>query len=159
MPHPIDKVVWLPTDRVRPNDYNPNYQLDEAHSLLRESIEATGWTQPIVVRPPDPEGVHVIVDGEHRWRVGCELGPEVPCVILQADQAGCIAATVRHNRARGSHGVDSMLALVKSLRAEGLDDAAIEEALGMSRMERERLELSEDAFLSLMAGTDQAMGA
>ena len=113
------------------------------------------------MRPPNDEGIHIIVDGEHRWRASAKLGDDgmVPCVILDQDEAGCIAATVRHNRARGSHGVEHMAHIVARLRDEGQDDAAIEAMLGMSPEERKRLEISEGAFLALMAGKDSTMGA
>ena len=70
-----------------------------------------------------------------------------------------IASTVRHNRARGSHGVEDMAHLITRLRAEGQGEAAIETMLGMSADERRRLEISEDAFLALMGGKDGSMGA
>ena len=70
------------------NDYNPNRQIDATQDLLVESIRASGWTQPIVVRPADGAGKHVIVDGEHRWRASARLtrdfGAKVPVVILDA---------------------------------------------------------------------------
>ena len=157
---PIDKVQWIPRASLRANDYNPNSQIAQSHDLLIESIKADGWTQPIVVRPKGKDGKHVIVDGEHRWKAaGAMKAPRVPCVILEQDDAGCIAATVRHNRARGSHGVEDMAHLITRLRAEGQDEAAIEAMLGMSADERRRLEISEDAFLALMGGKDGSMGA
>ena len=113
-----------------------------------------------MVRPAEPDGTHIIIDGEHRWRVSIAYGYEsVPIVILDTDHAGCIAATVRHNRARGSHGIESMVDLVKRLRGEGMDDKAIETMLGLSSEERIRLETTEEAFLSLQAGKDAMMGA
>ena len=159
MKNPIDSVQWVAAEKVRPNEYNPNYQLNESHDLLRSSIEQDGWTQPIVVRPANDEGVHIIVDGEHRWKVGVALGGKVPVVVLEQDQAGCIAATVRHNRARGSHGVESMIGLIKMMRAEGKGDKEIEVAFGMTAQERERLEISEDDFLKYMSGPDAMMSA
>ena len=81
--HPIDSVRWVPRSVVHANEYNPNRQVDENHALLIESIRADGWTQPIVVRPRGDDGMHVIVDGEHRWRAAAHLEDEhIPVVIL-----------------------------------------------------------------------------
>ena len=159
MKHPIDTVRWVSRALLRPNDYNPNAQITETHRLLIESIRAHGWTQPIVVRPANEQGLYIIVDGEHRWLASQEVGlhNDVPIVILDTDHAGCIAATVRHNRARGSHGIEASLALVKQLRSEGLDDAAIEKAMGMSPEERARMEMTESAFLTMESGSDGLM--
>ena len=158
--HPIDSVRWVPRSVVHANEYNPNRQVDENHALLIESIRADGWTQPIVVRPRGDDGMHVIVDGEHRWRAAAHLDDDhIPVVILDQDDAGCIAATVRHNRARGSHGVENMAHIITRLRAEGTDSEAIEAMLGMTHEERSRLETSEDVFLALMGGGDQSMSS
>ena len=156
MKHPIDTVHWVDRDCVRPNDYNPNSQLAEAMNLLVDSIRADGWTQPIVVRPKE-NGIHRIIDGEHRWRASQVVGGKIPVVILDRDKSGCISATVRHNRARGSHGVDGMVMLIKQLREEGLSDEEIEQAMGLYSEERKRLEVSEERFLHIMAGRDMVM--
>ena len=156
--HPIDSVQWIDRARLIANDYNPNSQLTEAQELLLESIRTDGWTQPIVVRPPNQDGIYVIVDGEHRWKCSEHLdGDTVPVVILEKDDAGCMAATVRHNRARGSHGVDHMVHIMGRLTDEGVSDSDMETMLGMSPEERERLVTSETAFLAMMAGKDGSM--
>ena len=157
MQNPIDHLRWVETERIKPNSYNPNSQLEESLALLTESIKANGWTQPIVVRPIK-SGVHVIVDGEHRYMAARALKQsKVPVVILEASDKECIAATVRHNRARGVHGLDGMLHIVKQLRSEGVESAQIEQMLGMTSTERERLEASEEAFLAVQAGQDIGM--
>ena len=157
--HPIDTVRWLPRSRLRANDYNPNAQAEANHRLLVESIEADGWTQPVVVRPAGEDGMHVIVDGEHRWRASGAFGEEseVPVVILEGTPAENMASTVRHNRARGVHGIEAMLGIVKRLREEGATDGQIEAMLGMSPSERKRLEVSEEMFLVVAAGEDRSM--
>lgn len=161
MAQPISGVTWIDRECVRPNEYNPNSQIGQSHDLLIESIRADGWTQPIVVRPVNEDGFHIIVDGEHRWQASAHTAIDglIPCVILDQDEAGCIAATVRHNRARGTHGVEDMVHIIKRLRGEGKTDGEIESMLGMTPEERERLEISESAFLAIMGGNDQSMKA
>ena len=156
--HPIDKLRWVEREKVRPNGYNPNAQLPSSTLMLIQSIREFGWTQPIVVRPPNSEGVHVIIDGEHRWRAAEALGAKwIPVSILEKDPSGLISATVLHNRARGQHGIDSTLELIRTLRADGLGDGEVETALGLTAEERERLECSEDAFLRIAGGVDRSM--
>ena len=159
MTQPIDTVRWIPRTLVRPNAYNPNAQLDSAHLMLIESIQDSGWTSAIVVRPdPDADGRFLIVDGEHRWRAAEALGfDSVPIVLLDANPTEAIAATVKHNRARGAHGIKETLALIHTLRADGATDEQIEYHLGLAPEERQRLETSEDAFMALMAGSDRSM--
>ena len=57
-------------DRVEPNDYNPNAVAPPEMELLRLSVMADGYTQPIVANA-EGDG-YVVIDGFHRNRVGKE---------------------------------------------------------------------------------------
>ena len=51
---PVDLVLWLATDKVRANNYNPNAVAPPEMKLLARSTEADGYTQPVVTWPaPD----------------------------------------------------------------------------------------------------------
>lgn len=50
-----------------------------------------------------------------------------------------MASTIRHNRARGRHGVDQMSEIVAELAKKGWDDARISKELGMDADEVLRL--------------------
>lgn len=136
---PVDLVQWVHADNVIPNEYNPNAVAPPEMRLLKLSIEADGYTQPIVGMPDD-EGVMRVVDGAHRTRVGKEVPSirmrihhHVPVVEIRRGQrsiADRMASTIRHNRARGKHGVRPMADIVAALR-EGWDDAKIMRELGM----------------------------
>src|SRR5690554_4656321 len=106
--HPVSNVQWVPTERVRANDYNPNAVAPPEMRLLRHSIECDGYTQPIVVWETD-DGWYEVVDGFHRHLMGRELGlTHLPVVVVNSDRtdrSDRIAATIRHNRARGKHRV------------------------------------------------------
>jgi ParB-like chromosome segregation protein Spo0J len=67
---PVDFVRWVPADTVHGNTYNPNSVAPPEMELLRLSITADGYTQPIVSMATD-DGIEV-VDGFHRHRVGKE---------------------------------------------------------------------------------------
>jgi ParB-like chromosome segregation protein Spo0J len=102
-----------------------------------------GWTQPIVARRSGE-----IVDGFHRWTLGktdyqiIDLTDGlVPVVFLDdsTDLATQKLATVRHNRARGQHGILKMGAIVRSLLDEGLSKEQVMERLQMEEEEFDRL--------------------
>lgn len=144
---PVDCVMWVPSERVTANDYNPNSVAPPEMELLRRSIESDGYTQPIVSWARD--GVNEVVDGFHRHRVGKEckdvrarvLG-YLPLVVINAsrtDRADRMAATIRHNRARGKHRVEGMSDIVVELKRRNWSDEKICKNLGMDQDEVLRL--------------------
>lgn len=144
---PVDFVEWLPNTSVHANDYNPNSVAPPEMELLRTSIMADGYTQPIVTMP-DGDG-RVVIDGFHRNRVGKECAdvrervhgflPVVRIRASQEDRADRMAATIRHNRARGEHRVDSMAEIVIELKRRFWSDEKIGKELGMDSDEVLRL--------------------
>lgn len=145
---PVDFVRWVPNETVYANQYNPNVVAPPEMELLRVSIDADGYTQPIVAMP-DPDGSYEVIDGFHRHRVGKEM-PEVaqmihgylPIVAIReyrADKADRMASTIRHNRARGKHKVEAMSEIVTELKKRNWSDAKIAKNLGMEADEVLRL--------------------
>jgi ParB-like chromosome segregation protein Spo0J len=145
---PVDCVLWVRNTTVYANDYNPNSVAPPEMELLRLSIEADGYTQPIVSMP-DNDGGYEVVDGFHRHRVGKEM-PEIqarvkgylPLVSIrssQYDKSSRIASTIRHNRARGKHKVNAMSDIVLELKRRNWSDAKICKELGMDQDEVLRL--------------------
>ena len=155
---PLDTLQWVGRGRVKPNDYNPNKVSKQNLELLKQSILTNGWTLPIVVRPD-----YTIIDGFHRWTVAGEeplvsmLEGKVPVVIVEhKDKAGNIYGTVTHNRARGTHLLEPMKAIVKELIGEGKTVEEIGKQLGMRPEEIFRLsEFSKEDFLRMMIKPDQ----
>lgn len=139
---PVSDVHWIHRSQLQANDYNPNRHASPELILLAISILEDGWTQPIVARPD-----HTIVDGFHRWTVsgwpGIEAMTEglVPVVFLVSeDEAQQRMATIRHNRARGSHYVLSMADLLAELVGEmGVEPDEAGRRLGMEPEEVRRL--------------------
>lgn len=147
---PIDKVIWVPIEKCRANDYNPNQVADSEMDLLYKSINADGYTQPVVVdEQEDADGntVYEIVDGFHRYMtmktrddIRERTDGRLPVTLLDADEKNeRRAATVRHNRARGEHSVDGKAEVVFEMLDEGWDDGEICEELGMSPEELARV--------------------
>jgi ParB-like chromosome segregation protein Spo0J len=138
---PVNGVKWVHRDELRPNDYNPNMVAPPEMKLLQLSILEDGWTQPIVVNSD-----MTIVDGFHRWTVSGKLevyrltGGYVPVVILaDKDRASKQMATIRHNRARGSHAVLRMADIVEEMIREGKGMNELCDRLQMEKEEVVRL--------------------
>jgi ParB-like chromosome segregation protein Spo0J len=126
---------------LKPNGYNPNHVAPIELELLALSILEDGWTQPIVARSDGQ-----IVDGFHRWMVSERpeirklTGGKVPVVYLNRSPAHQMLSTIRHNRARGVHGVLPMAKIVRELMdVYDMKAEAVCERLGMEPEEVERL--------------------
>lgn len=145
---PVDCVLWVKADQLHANDYNPNSVAPPEMRLLQLSIMQDGYTQPIVAWP-DAEDSYEVVDGFHRNRVGREVGAvkkrvmgRMPIAVINTDRTSKedrIAATIRHNRARGKHNVDAMADIVLDLARRNWSDAKIAQELGMEDDEVLRL--------------------
>lgn len=144
---PVDCVVWVPVDQVHANDYNPNVVAPPEMKLLERSISEDGYTQPVVTWVE--ENRREVVDGFHRRRVGVE-SPRVslmchgylPVTTINVDRTerrDRIAATIRHNRARGKHQVEAMTDIVVELKKRNWSDKKIGRELGMDQDEVLRL--------------------
>lgn len=144
---PVDFVLWVKNNSVKANDYNPNAVAPPEMKLLEHSILSDGYTQPIVTW--DNNGETEVIDGFHRHRVGKEsmevsarVHGYLPVVVIKQDREGRndrIAATIRHNRARGKHKIDSMSDIVVELKKRNWSPAKIGKELGMDQDEVLRL--------------------
>jgi ParB-like chromosome segregation protein Spo0J len=150
---PLGSLKWVERDKLKPNNYNPNKVSRENLTLLTQSILTNGWTLPIVVRPD-----MTIIDGFHRWTVAgdeplrSKLGGKVPVVtVTHEDEAEDMYGTITHNRARGTHLLEPMKAIVKKLIDEGKAVSEISKQLGMKPEEVFRLsDFTKDDFLAMM---------
>lgn len=150
---PLSSLQWVDREKLHANDYNPNKVSEENLELLIQSIITNGWTLPIVVRPD-----YTIIDGFHRWTVAgreplrSKLGGKVPVVIVNHDsEADDIFGTITHNRARGTHLLEPMKAIVKRLIDDGKSVQEISKQLGMRPEEIFRLsDFSREEFLEMM---------
>lgn len=172
---PLRGLKWVDRKSLVPNDYNPNRVSKQNLELLTTSIFVNGFTLPIVCRPD-----LTIIDGFHRYTVfGPEwryipgftdeewekLGYDtsrktlfersegkVPVVtVSQLDESMYVYGTVTHNRARGTHLLEPMKAIVKKLMDEGKTIQEIGKQLGMKPEEIFRLsDFSKEDFLRMM---------
>lgn len=143
---PVDHVRWVPVAKVRANDYNPNSVARTEMSLLYTSIERDGYTQPVVTVYDAETDAYVIVDGFHRYYtmlvhadIAERTGGRLPVVVIDKGMNERMAATVRHNRARGKHSVAGMSSMIFEMLENGWSDAEICNELGMEAEELLRL--------------------
>ena len=101
---------------IDPNPYQPRREFAEpALQELADSIRASGLLQPIVVRAM-PNGRHVLIAGERRWRAVQRLGwAKVPAVLKEVDDQAMLT-----------------LALIENLQRDDL--SAIDTAIGYERL-------------------------
>lgn len=151
---PLGSLHWIDREKLHANGYNPNKVSEENLKLLIQSILTNGWTLPIVVKPD-----YTIIDGFHRWTVSgrepllSKLGGKVPVVIVDhgTDEAADVYGTITHNRARGTHLLGPMKAIVQGLINEGKTVAEISKQLGMKPEEIFRLSgFTREDFLKMM---------
>lgn len=152
---PVDFVAWVKNTSVHANDYNPNSVAPPEMKLLEHSIACDGYTQPIVtafdvqIGKAEAGTTREVIDGFHRNRVGKEseivqnrVKGYLPVVTIKEDRhdlSDRMASTVRHNRARGKHAVDSMSEMVVTLKRRKWSDEKIAKELGMEPDEVLRL--------------------
>ncbi len=143
---PVDRVRWVPVEKVSANDYNPNSVAKNEMRLLYVSIQHDGYTQPVVTVRDEERDRYVIVDGFHRYhtlRTNADLmertGGLLPVVVIDKPLNDRMASTVRHNRARGKHSIDGMASMVFAMLEGGWADADICAELGMEPDELIRL--------------------
>lgn len=144
---PVDCVLWVKSDLIMANDYNPNKVAPPEMELLKLSIMEDGYTQPIVTFQEETH--REVIDGFHRNRVGKEVGiinkrihgylPVVTINMDRTDKGDRIASTIRHNRARGKHAIDGMTDIVVDLKRRNWSDQKIAKELGMDADEVLRL--------------------
>ena len=145
---PIDFVRWVSTDSVYANDYNPNSVAPPEMALLEHSIDHDGFTQPVVGWLGEDD-MYEVVDGFHRTTVAkrstsvmLRLQGFMPIVAIQTkntERNDRVASTIRHNRARGKHNVESMSDIVIELKKRNWSDERVAKELGMDPDEVLRL--------------------
>lgn len=144
---PVDCVLWIASETIHANDYNPNNVAPPEMKLLELSIASDGYTQPIVAW--HEEDGYEVVDGFHRHRIGTtskkvrqRIQGYLPITVIRPDREGYadrVASTIRHNRARGKHQIQAMSEIVVDLSRRNHSDEWIARELGMDPDEVLRL--------------------
>ena len=178
---PLNKLPWVDHALLTANDYNPNRVTKENLQLLTRSIIVNGFTQPIVVRPDFTiqDGYHRWTVSGPEWnyipsfsKQEAEdlsiskdylnktlheiLGGKVPVATVEhKTEAGYMYGTITHNRARGTHLLEPMKAIIRRLVDAGRSVDEIGKQLGMRPEEIFRLsDFSKEDFLMMMVKKD-----
>jgi ParB-like chromosome segregation protein Spo0J len=143
---PVYNVRRVPLSKVIANTYNPNSVAPPEMALLETSIWEDGYTQPVVTVYDPESDLYVVIDGFHRHltmqkskRIFDREQGHLPIVVLEKKMSDRMASTIRHNRARGSHNIELMSAIVAELVEMGKGDRWICKHIGMSPDELLRL--------------------
>ena len=143
---PVYGVRAVPLEQVEANDYNPNAVAPPEMELLETSIWEDGYTQPVVTYFDSARDRYIVVDGFHRFlilkqsdRIRERERGMLPVVVIDKELGDRMASTIRHNRARGTHNIELMSAIVAELVEMGKGDRWICQHIGMSVDELLRL--------------------
>jgi ParB/RepB/Spo0J family partition protein len=126
------KVTTIAVGRLEANDWNPNQMSEEEFAELVAEIRHLGrLPKPLIVRPDGDR--YVIVDGEHAWRAGQEVGLEqVACEVIDADDFEAMRQTYKRNR-HGTHNPVLLGRMLKRMLAErGLSRRALADEMEVS---------------------------
>lgn len=144
---PVDLILWVKSESIGANNYNPNTVAPPELKLLELSIKEDGYTQPIVTWPTDDQ--YEVVDGFHRTHLGKEskeikkrVHGYLPITLInnnRVDRGDRITSTIRHNRARGKHQISAMSEIIQELARRNWSDSKIATKLGMESDEVLRL--------------------
>jgi hypothetical protein len=102
-PKKVHLAKLLPTALLAEHPNNSNVQSKHVFKELKESIQAGGFDEPLIVVPrKDTEGYYV-VSGNHRFKAGKELGyDQLPCIVREDwDAVEAKIQLVRRNYVRG----------------------------------------------------------
>jgi ParB-like chromosome segregation protein Spo0J len=148
-----DKVIYVPTELVEANDYNPNSVSPVNMDLLKTSIDVNGFCYPVIVIHDKDRNKYVIIDGYHRYKILKDRykSEKIPVIVLDHDINKRMIATIEFNRAKGTHRIDGDANIVVTLTKNGMSDQEICKYLGMCLDEVLRMKQStglKDAFLN-----------
>lgn len=107
---PVPATRW-PVDQIRPNPANRPIDPETIPDLALSIIGADDVLQPLILTPPDANGVRMILAGERRWRavrhimetgspLPVDLEPGVPFIEREATEAEALQITIIENSQR-----------------------------------------------------------
>lgn len=117
---PIE-IAWVHREQLHPNEWNPNKMTAFIYAKAHESIAEHGFFDPLLVRPhPEPAMGYQIIDGEHRWMVGSDLGMDMfPVIIRDVDDVTARKLTLIANELHGQADPAKVSFLLKDLLDAG----------------------------------------
>jgi ParB/RepB/Spo0J family partition protein len=130
----VHELIMLDHDQLQPHPDNPRKRFVDIAELAK-SIAGVGILEPLLVLPPNDDGIHLIVAGERRWRASAKanLDGPLPCVVRTMTPVEVLEAMLTENLQR------SELTPIEEARAyQGLIDldatvASIAKKVGRSQ--------------------------
>ncbi len=110
------QIRMIPPASISPNPHQPRRFFEpDAIASLSDSIRRHGIIQPLTVRALD-NGQYELIAGERRLRAAILLDmPEVPCVILEADEHQSAAMAIIENLQRENLNIFEQATAISSL--------------------------------------------
>jgi len=98
-----NSVLQFPISYIQPNPKQPRQTFDQDElQQLATSIKEHGVIQPLIVCPPDADGIYILIAGERRWRAaqfaGLETVPIIVRSVLDEDDLLVLAVIENVNR-------------------------------------------------------------
>lgn len=123
---------------IRPNPAQPRRTFPEQElEELRQSIQARGVLQPILLRPdPDAPGRYQIVAGERRWRATQLAGLKtIPAVVRDVDELALLEIGIIENVQRADlNPIEEAEAYGALMKRFGRTQESLAESVGKSRV-------------------------
>jgi hypothetical protein len=148
---------------VKPNDWNPNRVPEHKLESIKESLINDGWlqSQPLLIWESDEKGKikNIIIDGEHRHRMGTALGLETaPMVFIKrVSKAYAMSLTVKLDNNRGSFEDQPLAKVLRELMPTlEVDDLA--KTLGFTQLEMNKLLALPEISLDGVGNPEEAGG-
>jgi ParB-like chromosome segregation protein Spo0J len=123
---PTTRFDVAPRELLVPNPWNPNKMTAVMYGKAIESIDLYGFIDPLLVR--EQGGLFQIIDGEHRFRAGCDLGMQnFPVIIIDGlSDTSAKKLTIVMNELHGQADPTKMGDLLNEiLSSSSLDDLLV----------------------------------
>ena len=138
-----DEVVRVPASKLKSNTWNPNKLPPLEKKSLEHGILTEGFISPIHVQ----KSSGMIIDGEHRFKVGKKLGmKEFPVIYLDIDDAQARKLTLALINRKGSAKDADVAQVLKDIQdIEKTSLAQLELETSLAQEELDKLLKSVDA--------------
>jgi ParB/RepB/Spo0J family partition protein len=123
-------------DHIKPSPENPREDWEEKFlQQLGESLRDNGQLSPIVVRVPDPDGIHELVDGETRWRAAKLVGlKSLRATIVECtDAEAAMARVLSYRQRRDLNAIEEARGLALLLNKYQCSQRELEAKIGVSQ--------------------------
>lgn len=126
-PQKGEKITLLSLDKVIPDPDQPRRDRNkEADNELANSIKEEGVIQPIIVRPENDDGYHMIICGERRYDGSKKAGLDtIPCIVRDIESSMILTIQTVENIQRDNMSLaDEIEAVAKIAKAHGTKKTA-----------------------------------